>query len=567
MRFAASPFSLTLLSLGLFCTSLSAQRPGLSYGGTLGTAGPGVRRSFLGHPDQTKILVDGGNKRANQLAVLLYSLRMLPKSLPFGPDFLDIGPGTIFFTLPGLLNSQGKWNSGFPVPASVPKGTSFAVQAMVWAKGEAAPLRFTRGKTVRIVDGGTLDLYVDGDATIKGNGSPFLPFQTITEAINAANIKKGGRIHIEPAKNSYMGTPQSNNDDRFHVGTNTWLIGESWSGTRTGRPTLQGTLAITGTSTQALTNVTIQHLRVLLPVLGKKTVARCLRALHVQGLLIDNCLFEGTSGGQTSSLRGIILGKSVKGTIQHCTIRNLRVGPKPPRSTIAAYGIVMLQDNQVTVRNCWIHDLLDQPFTARVTFFYVVGIACGANQPDSAKNLITITNNLIGPLSIPKPLGNNPYSDADLFGVHLAFGTQGSIRNNVFHKLDLSQLTSRTQQIFGLQVYETGKKVEITNNIFADFKLGKVTGSFRWSVAMEGISTPRYTYKASHSCVWNVAKPFLGKTVVPGSVILLKDPLLLPPVYVLKPGSPCLNSGNPLYPPKHMGIYGGSFPGRAGIRR
>ena len=35
---------------------------------------------------------------------------------------------------------------------------------------------------------------------------------------------------------------------------------------------------------------------------------------------------------------------------------------------------------------------------------------------------------------------------------------------------------------------------------------------------------------------------------------------------LLKPGSPCLNTGDPNYQPQHMGIFGGPEAGLAGAR-
>lgn len=547
-----------MLAVGLLSSVSFSQRPTLSYGGKLGVAGPGVKTTYLAHPDQSLIQVAAGMKRGKNLAVLLYSLKLLPKGLPFGPDSLDIDPGGLFLTVPGLLDSQGNWKSGFQVPSLVPGGTHFAVQALVWAKGEAAPLRLSRGKQVRVIDGGPLDLYVDGDATKKGNGTPLLPFQTIVEALQVAAIKKGGRVHIEPSKNNYQGKVVNGSDLRFSIGTGTSLLGESWSGTRSGKPTLQGTVSATGSS------LLFKNLRVLLPNPGNRANAKCLFVSGAKNVLVENCLFEGATSGMASGVRGIVFGSSVQGEIRSCTIRNLNVGKTTPSLNVGAYGIVLGRGIQATVRNCRIYGFLNSPPSSPTNFYYVNGISCGQNKPESAQNQITIANNVIGPFHLKAPTGNQTHTSGDLFGVIMKFGTQGSIRNNVFHGFDFSALTSQTQQIFGISLYETGKALEVTNNIFWDFKLGKVTG-IRWNVAMESSlkTSQNWTYKASHSCIWQVQKDFLGK-VTAGSMILKKDPLLLPPVYLLKPGSPCLGTGNPLYPPKNMGIFGGSFAGKAG---
>ncbi|HHI81350.1 MAG TPA: right-handed parallel beta-helix repeat-containing protein [Planctomycetes bacterium] len=559
MRSPLAFFSLSAIALSFHCALLSAQRPTLSIGGNFGMAGPRIQTAFLGHPDQALTLVDAGPKRKGALGVLLYSLRLLPKSLPFGPDLLEIDPGSIFLTVPSLLDSQGKSKSGFPVPAQTPKGLQFAVQALVWAKGEAAPLRLSRAKLVRVLDSANGDLYIDGDAPVKGNGTPYLPYQTVVEGLTQVGKQGKGTLHIQPSTKTYPGP--------ISIQTSiTDLLGENWrnlAGIKATRPTLIGTVHIHGTATSSLQNINLRHLRILPPTKSSKVVAKCLAVTYVKNIKVEDCLFEGTSVG-SSSLRGIVFGRFVQGVVSNCTIRHLNVGSKAPLTTVAAVGMVFGRAIQVTVRNCWIHDLLSTPPSSPTTFYYVAGISAGQNQPESAQNNLTITNNVIGPLPLKAPTGTQNRTDGDLFGILLSFGTQASVRNNIIHGLDFSALTSQTQQIFGISLYETGKTVELTNNILWDFRLGKVSGSIRWNVAMEG-NNKTYSYKATHSCIWKVNRNFLG-IISAGKVLLNQAPLLLPPLYLLKSGSPCLGTGNPLYPPKNMGIYGGTYPGKPGIQ-
>ena len=535
LRQIPSLFAMLVLS-SLCC----AQRPTMAVSGHFGSSAPGERVAYLARPDRVTVTLSAGAARKGKVGFLLFSTRLLPKPIPFGPDLIDIDPAGYFFALFGTHDAQGVWRTQFPVPSAWPAGASFAMQGVVWASGETHPFRFSRGKELRILDGRANDYYVDGDATKAGNGNPYTPFQSMTAATAAAKKSGGGTIRIQNASKVYPRTIQ--------VPTKTTLIGENWTGTRPGLPSLEGTVQVFGTASQRTSGVRLAKLRILMQRTSTKNLTVGLRARQSDGLIVEDCVIEGTSSGGTTWLAGIALG-NVQCVIRRCTIRKLNVGAKPADATHAAEAIIIGDNVQATIHSCWIHSLLDRPQTS-VSQVSAVCIKFSGTSGGS----VTMANNLFGPIRIPKPVGSNPRINiAEIYGIYQMRGQ--SVRNNVFYGFDLSAFASNQQQIKGVFTY--GAKTEVTNNVFLDFRNGQTN----WIVntAMEGPGL------ASHCCVWGVTRAF-DKGFKAGAGILLKDPRLVAPSFLPRKDSPCLNAGNPLYPPKHIGLSGGTYPGAAGAR-
>ena len=552
-----SLFSLFLLAPFLL-PALSAQgRPALvQESRAFAGASRAPARGYFSSPDTVTLVVEGGAARAGRPAAVLLALGRSSSPIPIGPDRFDLDPSALMGAWFTALDSKGKGKVVLPVPAGLATGGVLFFQALVLPKGEPWPVRLSPSLEAALLPSKGF-FYVDGDATGPEKGTPFAPYHKVSPALKAAATAGGGTVWVDGLSS---GTYK---EVLFITSSRTTLEGKDWTGGGQGVPTIEGvmdntpdkkrgTINARGTASSPLTGITIRRLRVLpsgyLPL---RRSARCLRADYVQGLRIADCLMEGSAGHGTSSIMGINLGLRVKALVEHCTIRRLAADPAAQTGNFHYIGIKLVQGTgEATIRNCRIHDLGFMQVNG-AGFQTVTGIWCPGG------NKLIVENSVIGPFVLPKAPGPKG-PDTDLYGIWME--GSGVIRNNVFHRLDCSAFQSNVKQIAGVWFYRAGK-VEFTNNIFADFRLGPVVGihTLAAAVALYGSQT------ATYSCAWKFNKPFHGVSTGVG-VILNKDPLLVPPAYTLKQGSPCLGTGNPLYPPRNMGVYGGPRAGYPGHR-
>ncbi len=514
-------------------------------------------RGYFSSPDTLVFQIRAGKARAGRPAALLLSLGRASSPLPIGPDKFELDPARLAGTWLFVLDQAGSWSLTLPVPAGLAPGVSLFFQALVLPKGEPWPVRLSPSQEAALLPGKG-HFYVDGDAKGPGTGTPFAPFHTIAAGLSAAAAAGGGTVHVDGlAKGGYA-------EILYIRSSNTTLLGGDWTGAGQGVPLIQGymggspvdkkrgTINIKGVSPSSLlSKVRIEKFRIQPSSWqppGK--VARGIRADYVKDLVIRDCRVEGSLGGGLESVFGINVGWSTSASIEHCAIGPLAGDPAAGKNYHVTGIKMVIGSGDVTVRNCWIHHLAWLPVKSGVDY-NVVGIW------DPGIKRLTAANNVIGPMVLPGPAGGaNTWTE--LYGIWSS--SPGSIRNNVFHRFDCSAFKSNVKQVAGVWFYRSGP--EFTNNIFSDFRLGPVIGVHTIAAAVGPLGGKQ---AVTYSCVWKVPKPFQGITTGKG-VILGKDPLLLPPSYTLKTGSPCLGTGNPLYPPKNMGVWGGPWAGYPGCR-
>ena len=556
-----------VLFSGLLVSSLVSQsRPVIYIGSNSMGKSPGSPcKAYVASPDTMKIIMDAGKARAGRPAGFIVTYGLLSSPIPIGPDKLEIDISTLLFADFIPLDSNGHGEVSFPVPGGITDKTMIYIQGFVVPAGEPWPFRLSGLVKIEIY-AGSKHFFVDGDVSSNGNGTPYNPFKTISSASAAAKTAGGGIIHVDPLNSGVYA-------EVVELFSNTTLIGDSWRSGTGVKPEIRapidssgdkkrGSVVAMGTATAPLNNVTIKNLKILPSRKTGTYYSKCIALNYVKNSLVEDCIFEGTSRNGGHGVRALKIMTGVTGTISHCTFRNLNADPSVKHDPDAAIvGIGIFTDDQITIRNCRMENFGNIPLSNGVQAYFVFGIKASANKPGTAKNVINVYNNVIGPFVIPKgkKLG---LTDINIYGIDFGNGTKGSIRNNVFYMLDARKFEADTSsQVFGIFCDKAGT-VEVTNNIIQDLHHGPATGSVKVAIGFVSLSN---SYTVTYSCVWNVKTPFSGYAVK-GTGTILKDPLLSPPVFTLKPGSPCLGTGNPLYPPKNMGIFGGKYAGPAGAR-
>ncbi len=502
--------------------------------------------AYVSSPDSFKIKIDAGSSRAGRPAGILISTGLLSFPVPFGPDKLEIDLSRLVYAELVILDGSGRGERTLAVPPGLPDGARFYVQGFVVPKNEPWPFRLS-GLVKAIMYTGNKHFFVDGDVATTGNGSPYKPFKAIKEAVNAAKKAGGGVIHVDPLKSGDY-------QELVELGSNMTLYGHDWRNGLNTKPSVRapvdgsgakkrGSVVAMGTALAPLVNVTVKNLRILPSRRSDALGVKCATVDCVKNFHIHDCILEGTARGKEDGIRALVFIQDVTAEVDHCTIRDLNVNPSFPHGNVGVYGIVVHRSNQVTIHNCRLENFAGLPLPKGMGDYYICGIHVGMNKPGSEKNNVIISNNVIGPIVLPQT-PKNQSTDVDMYGMSFLYGGRGSIRNNVIYMLDARKVSGAVHQVFGFEAYKAGK-IEITNNIVQDLHYGNVSGSIKWAVAFNS-SEGQMSYVVTHSCIWNVKTPFLGKNIKPGKMVIYKDPLLVPPVFALKPGSPCLGTGNPL---------------------
>jgi len=550
----------TFFVLALLTASIAAQgQPMLELQSSFGTSPSYSPRGFFASPDFVTVTLDAGPARAFASGGITVALAMQPpQTIPGIPDPLGIDLNTVVFTLPVVLNQNGRFLFSVPFGPGLAEGWFVAMQAYVATPGEAAPLRLSQAMGLVVLDGSASSIYVDGDQTGAGSGTPYDPWPTINDAF--ANLPAGpATVHVDDVE-----TAPGLYEEIVFVPSDVHLIGDTWYSQSGVRPVVRAPVDSNGhvkrgsVNVLQANNVTVERLEVHLSRHVSRVQARCFWCKTAGNLTVRDCVFTGMAPGVYTT-RAVFIGPDSDALVEHCTVTDIEGDPNATGVAITISGIGIRVGgggtSNMTVRNCRIQNFYTQVLPG-ISHVQAIGIGF-----HNAQNVI-LQNNVIGPFLV----GPHGGATGELIGIQGTLNptAQQVFANNVIFDFSLVPLSGASAQVFGMRLFgpsgATWNLTTITNNIIDNLDPGTA-----FSIASTAYDSPdSLPLTVDYTCIDQVMIPFSPSSFIQGPGIILADPLLDPVDQSLLPGSPCIGTGNPALPPPDMGIFGGPFAGPAG---